>query len=62
MERPPTVHCGQCHQPILSGEEFVCFKVPGKETYQFFHYRFRIGDCWDGRLNGTQVEAYMRHK
>jgi hypothetical protein len=51
MERATPVHCGQCQQPIFPGEGFVCFKIPGKETYQFFHYRFRAGDCWEGRLN-----------
>jgi len=45
--------CGKCQQPIVSGESsgFVCFKVPGKEGYHFFHRRFPGGDCW---------EAYVR--
>ena len=51
MERATIVHCGQCHLPIISGEGFVRFKIPGKETYQFFHYRFRVGDCWEGHRN-----------
>jgi len=51
MERETTVHCSQCHQAIVTGEGFVRFKVPGTETYEFFHYRFRLGDCWEGRLS-----------
>jgi hypothetical protein len=51
MERPPTVHCGQCREPIISGEGLVCFKVPGKVSYEFFHCRFRIGDCWEEHFN-----------
>ena len=51
MERKTTVHCAQCHQSILSGDGFVRFKIPGEESYRFFHYRFRIGDCWEGHLN-----------
>ena len=51
MEQGTIVQCCQCHQPIISGESFVRFKLPGTETYQFFHYRFRVGDCWEGRLN-----------
>jgi hypothetical protein len=50
MERPTIVHCCECHQPITSAQGFVCFKVPGKETYQFFHCRFHVGDCWEGRV------------
>jgi hypothetical protein len=50
MEWPLTVLCGQCHQPIVSGESLVRFKIPGKDTYQFFHYRLRVGDCWEVRL------------
>lgn len=46
------VHCSKCQQPIVSGEGFgfVCFKIPGKEGYLFFHRRFRTGDCWDDFL------------
>jgi hypothetical protein len=32
------------------GWSFVCFKIPGKEGYHFFHCRFRTGDCWEGYL------------
>jgi hypothetical protein len=51
MGKLPTAHCSQCHQPIFSGEGFVCFKVPGKVSYQFFHCHFRIGDCWEEHFN-----------
>jgi hypothetical protein len=46
------VRCSKRQQPIVSGEGFgfVCFKIPGREGYHFFHRRFRSGDCW---------EAYM---
>jgi hypothetical protein len=46
------VHCSKCQQLIVTGEGwvFVCFKIPGKEDYQFFHYRFRAGDCWESYL------------
>ncbi len=47
------VICSKCQQTIVPGEGlgYVCFKIPGKEGYHFFHRRFRSGDCW---------EAYMR--
>lgn len=53
MEFKKTAVCSNCQQPIASGEGSgsVCFKIPGKEGYHFFHCRFRSGDCW---------EAYMR--
>ena len=52
MERGTIVHCGHCHQPIVlgNGSGLVCFKVPGKEGYQFFHHRFHHGDCWEDYL------------
>ena len=50
MEQKRTVHCSECHQPIISGENFACLKIPGKDTYQFFHLRFRPGDCWERHL------------
>ena len=42
-------YCSICRKPIASGEpsSFVCFKIPGKEAYEFFHRRFRAGDCWE---------------
>jgi len=54
MEWTTNAYCGQCHQPIISGESFVRFKDPGKEIYQFFHYRVRQGDCWEGLLKKRQ--------
>ena len=50
MEAGTIVQCFQCHHPIVSSEGFVCFKVPGQQTYQFFHYRIRADDCWEGHL------------
>ena len=47
MERGITIQCSQCHQLIISGEVSVCFKIPGKEAYQFFHNRFHVRDCWE---------------
>ena len=44
------VHCGKCLEPILSGEAFVCFKIPGKGGYLFFHCRRRAEDCWERHL------------
>jgi hypothetical protein len=53
MKFRTTVTCSKCQQPIVPGAGFgfVCFKIPGKEGYLFFHRRFRSGDCW---------ETYMR--
>ncbi len=52
MKFKTVVICSKCKQPIVPGEGFghVCFKIPGKEGYHFFHRGFRSGDCW---------EAYM---
>ena len=49
MEFKTSVRCSKCQQLITSGEgpALVCFKIPGREVYQFFHYRFRVGDCWE---------------
>ena len=46
------VICSKCQQPIVHGENFgyVCFKIPGKDGYHFFHRRFRGGDCWETYL------------
>ena len=48
MQFKEIVVCSKCQQPIASGEgwSFVCFKIPGKEGYHFFHCRVRWGDCW----------------
>jgi hypothetical protein len=50
MVRVTPVECSQCQKPIVPGESFVSFKIPGKESYQFFHCRFRARDCWEGHL------------
>lgn len=50
MEREAIIHCSECRQPIVAGEDFVRFKVPGEGTYQCFHRRFNVGDCWERRL------------
>jgi hypothetical protein len=50
------VVCSKCMQPIVSGQGFgyVCFKIPGKEGYHFFHRRFQTGDCWDDFLRESR--------
>ena len=53
MESKTIACCCQCRQPIISGEGFVRFKVPGKATYVFFHRRLRVGDCWEVHLHGN---------
>ena len=42
MELGTVVHCSKCQKPIVRGDGFgfVCFKIPGKEGYYFFHRRF----------------------
>ena len=59
MEARTVLHCSKCRQPIVTGEGwgFVCFKIPGKEGYQFFHRRFRAGDCWDSYLQQKPMNA-----
>jgi hypothetical protein len=49
MEFSSAVICTKCQQPIVSGAGFgyVCFKIPGKEGYLFFHRSIRSGDCWE---------------
>src|SRR5437660_12883076 len=41
--------CSKCKQLIVSGEGFgfVCFKIPGTESYRFFHRRFCRGERWE---------------
>jgi hypothetical protein len=55
MEFLRAVICSKCQQPFDPGAAFgfVCFKIPGKEGYFFFHRRFRGADCW---------EAYIKEK
>lgn len=58
MEREATINCSECRQPIVSGEDFVRFKVPGKDIYQCFHRRFGAEDCWGRRLK-RRIEALI---
>ena len=58
MEREATIHCSECRQPIVPGEDFVRFKVPGEGIYQCFHRRFNAGDCWEKRLT-QRIEALI---
>jgi len=50
MKFGTNVHCGKCQGPIVSGEGYVCFKIPGKGAYLFFHCRRRAEDCWEAYL------------
>jgi hypothetical protein len=52
VESSMVVMCSKCQLPIASGDgwSFVCFKIPAKEGYYFFHRRFCSGDCWEGYL------------
>lgn len=56
MKFGTVVVCSKCKQPIVSGQGYgyVCFKIPGKEGYHFFHCRFRTGDCWDDFLRESR--------
>jgi hypothetical protein len=58
VEFKTAVTCGKCEQPILSGENFgfVCFKIPGKEGYRFFHRMFGGADCWEAYLKEDKSE------
>jgi hypothetical protein len=49
--RTPIIR-SQCQQLIVSeqGLGFVCFKIPGKEDYRFFHRMFGGADCWEAYL------------
>ena len=53
MEFRTVVICSKCQQPIVPGDDFgyVCFKIPGKEGYHFFHRNHCGENCW---------EAYIR--
>ena len=48
--------CSKCQQPIVPGAGFgfVCFKIPGKDGYHFFHRRFRNGDCWEAYIQESR--------
>jgi hypothetical protein len=58
MEFRKAFICSKCQQPIASGEAsvFVCFKIPGKEGYHFFHCRFRGEDCWDAYMRDSRQQ------
>ena len=58
MKSETVVHCSKCQEAIVSGEDlgFVCFKIPGKEAYRFFHCRVRGGDCWEAYLKERKPE------
>ena len=58
MEFRKAIMCSQCQQPILPGQGvgFVYFKIPGKQTYGFFHRRFGGGDCWEAYLKEGKPE------
>ena len=58
MEREAIFQCSECRQPIVQGEDFVRFKVPGEGIYQCFHRRFHVGDCWERRLK-QRIEALI---
>jgi len=42
--------------PFISGEGFgfVYFKIPGKQSYYFFHRKFGGGDCWEAYLQESK--------
>jgi len=56
VEFRKVVICTKCQQPIVSGAGFgyVCFKIPGREDYNFFHRRFRSGDCWEAYISESR--------
>jgi hypothetical protein len=58
MKFRTTVICSKCQEPIVSGTGFgfVCFKIPGKEGYLFFHRRFRNEDCWEKYMKESRQE------
>lgn len=53
MQREAIIYCSECRQPIVTGEDFVRFKVPGQGIYQCFHRQFNAGGCWERRLNSA---------
>ena len=56
MESKKVVICSNCHQPIVSGQNFgfVCFKILGREGYYFFHRRFPGRDCWEAHMRESR--------
>ena len=58
MEREAIFHCSECRQPIVPGEDFVRFKVPGEDIYQRLHRQFSAEDCWERRVK-QRMEALI---
>jgi hypothetical protein len=56
--------CSKCKQPIVSGEGFgfVCFKIPGTESYDFFHRRSRGEDCWEAYLKDARNVVSLKEE
>jgi predicted RNA-binding Zn-ribbon protein involved in translation (DUF1610 family) len=50
MQPEAIIYCSECRQPIVPGEEFARFKVPGQGIYQCFHRRINAGGCWERLL------------
>ena len=64
VEQETIISCCECQQPIRPDQGFVCFKVPGGQTYRFFHCRSRVGDCWDRTSRDPQetlTSLFQRH-
>ena len=59
MQPEAIIYCSECRQPIVPGEDFVRFKVPGQGIYQCFHRRFNAGGCWE-RLLGRGFGTWIR--
>lgn len=51
MDRNSIKYCRQCNQRINLGERYVRFKLPGSLTYDHFHCRVPLEDCWEAHLN-----------
>ena len=58
MEFRAAVTCSKCKQAIVSGQGFgfVCFKIPGKDSYRFFHRGLGGEDCWEAYLKEDKPE------
>ena len=58
MSARGVVYCSKCREPIHAGESFgfVCYKIPGKEGYLFFHRRFPGRDCWEAYIKEGRTE------
>jgi len=49
VEFRAAVTCSKCKQAIVSGQRFgfVCFKIPRKDSYRFFHRGLGGEGCWE---------------